>query len=40
MLNTCKELEKEGYNITYLDVDEEGFVNIEQLKMQLIQKQY
>lgn len=32
VLNTCKELEKEGYNITYLDVDEEGFVNIEQLK--------
>ena len=32
VLNTCKELEKEGYNITYLDVDEEGFVDIEQLK--------
>lgn len=32
ILNTCKMLEREGFEITYLDVDKKGFVNIEQLK--------
>lgn len=32
VLNSVKKLEKQGYEATYLDVDEEGFVNIEQLK--------
>lgn len=32
VLNTCKWLTKRGFEITYLDVDNEGFVNIEQLK--------
>lgn len=32
VLNTCKTLEKEGFNITYLDVDEDGLINIEDLK--------
>lgn len=32
ILNPLKELEKEGFKVTYLDVDKEGFVNIDQLK--------
>lgn len=30
--NTCKTLEKEGYEVTYLDVDEYGTVKLEELK--------
>ncbi len=32
VLNTAKKLEKMGYNVTYLDVDEYGLINIEDLK--------
>ena len=32
VLNTCKELEKEGFDVTYLDVNETGFVSIDELK--------
>lgn len=32
VLYTCEALEKEGYPVTYLDVDAEGHVNLEQLK--------
>jgi len=32
MLSTCRQLEKEGYEVTYLDVDEYGVVDLEQLK--------
>ena len=31
VLNSCKTLERQGFEVTYLDVDERGFVNIEQL---------
>ena len=31
VLNTCATLEKQGFEITYLEVDEKGFVSIEQL---------
>lgn len=32
VLNTCKYLEKKGYEVTYLDVDEDGVISLEQLK--------
>lgn len=32
VLNTCKSLEKEGYEITYLNVDSKGRINLEQLE--------
>ncbi len=31
VLNACKTLERQGFEVTYLDVDEKGFVSIEQL---------
>ena len=32
VLRTCEYLEKHGYEVTYLDVDDKGFVNPEQLE--------
>ncbi len=32
MLSTAKELEKEGVEVSYIGVDEEGFIDIDQLK--------
>ncbi len=32
VLHTVNELSKEGYEVTYLDVDEKGFVNLEDVK--------
>lgn len=32
VLHTCEYLEKNGFEVTYLDVDEDGIVNLEQLK--------
>ncbi len=32
ILHTCEYLEKKGFEITYLDVDEKGIVDLEQLK--------
>lgn len=32
VLHTCQYLEKQGFEVTYLDVDEEGFINLEDLK--------
>ncbi|WP_372714195.1 cysteine desulfurase NifS [Ilyobacter sp.] len=30
--NTCRELEKEGYEVTYVSVDENGVIDLEELK--------
>lgn len=32
ILNTCKALEKEGYKVTYLNVDKKGFVKLDELR--------
>lgn len=32
VLNTCKKLEKEGYEVTYLNVDKEGLISLEELE--------
>lgn len=32
VINTCKTLEKKGFRVTYLDVNEDGLINLEQLK--------
>ena len=32
MLETCKQLQKEGFEVTYVDVDQNGIVNLEKLK--------
>lgn len=31
ILNTCKNLEKNGFKVTYLNVDKEGIINLEEL---------
>jgi len=32
ILNSCKNLEKQGFEVTYIDVDKNGFVNLGSLK--------
>ena len=32
VLNTCRQLEREGFKVTYLDVDKNGFIDLEELK--------
>lgn len=32
VLNTCKALEKEGFKVTYLNVDKNGFVKLDELR--------
>ncbi|MBR1931207.1 MAG: cysteine desulfurase NifS [Lachnospiraceae bacterium] len=32
ILHTCEYLEKQGYEVTYLDVDRDGLINLEELK--------
>ena len=32
ILNTCKTLERQGFNITYLNVDKKGFISLEELE--------
>ena len=38
ILETCKFLETQGFNVTYLNVDENGFVNLEELKNSISDK--
>ena len=35
MLSTCKELEKEGVEVSYIGVDGEGFIDLEELKREI-----
>lgn len=38
ILNTCRQLEKEGFTVTYLDVDKDGFVDPETLRETITDK--
>lgn len=38
ILNTCKTLEKDGFHVTYLNVDENGFIDINELKASITDK--
>jgi len=40
ILNTCKWLEKQGAKVTYLDVDKEGFVNLEDIEKAITNKTF
>ena len=40
ILNTCHSLEKQGFEVTYLDVDENGFVNLETLMNSISDKTF
>ncbi len=38
LLHTCQYLEKEGFDVTYLDVDKDGLISIEQLRDSITDK--
>ena len=38
VLNTCKTLEKQGFEITYLDVDKDGMINLSDLESKINDK--
>ena len=38
ILNSCKWLEKQGFKVTYLDVDKEGFINKADLEKAITEK--
>ena len=38
ILNSCKTLEQEGFEVTYLDVDKDGIIDLEQLKKSIKEK--
>ncbi|MCK4522287.1 MAG: cysteine desulfurase [Nanoarchaeota archaeon] len=38
VLNSCKWLEKNGFNVTYIDVDKEGFVDLKKLENAITSK--
>ena len=37
-MNTCRTLEKQGFEVTYLNVDKEGLINLEELKEAITDK--
>lgn len=40
ILGTCKWLEKEGIKVTYLDVDKEGFIDLNELEKKITRKTF
>lgn len=38
VLDTCRHLEQEGFRVTYLPVDTQGFINLEELKAAITEK--
>ncbi len=40
ILNSCHSLEQQGFEVTYLDVDEQGFVNIDSLINSITEKTF
>lgn len=38
ILNTCKDLEKQGFEVTYINVDNKGFVKIDELRNSITDK--
>lgn len=40
VLHTCQYLEKEGYRVTYIDVDDEGFIDLDQLRESITNKTF
>lgn len=38
VLHTCEYLQKQGFDVTYLDVDEDGLINLEELKAAITDK--
>lgn len=40
VINTCKSLEKEGFEVTYLNVDKEGKISIEELENKITDKTF
>jgi len=38
VLSTCKHLQKEGFEVTYLDVDKDGLISLEELKKAITPK--
>jgi cysteine desulfurase len=38
IMNTCKQLEKQGFSVTYLNVDEYGVIDLNQLKQALTEQ--
>lgn len=40
VLDTCKHLEKQGAEVTYLEVDDKGMINLQDLEKPLRQKRF
>ena len=38
VLHTCQRLEKQGFKVTYLNVDKDGFISLEDLKRKITEK--